>query len=116
MIVRKSNIRARSIIDPKLQGDDRAFRFYVMQGNCRKCKVGPNNLIVYDFENSKNPRMAIFKTLCLCCGDKDMYFGRDTPIAEDDEPYEVGEDSVPTTLSHPPKQKSSQARQKKPRT
>lgn len=116
MIVRKSDIRARPIIDEKLEGDEVAFKFYVVQGHCRKCKCGPNNLVIYDFKNNKNPRLAIFKTICISCGDKDMYFGRDIPIAEDDEPYEVGEENVPTILTNPPKQKTWRSPQKKPRT
>jgi hypothetical protein len=103
VIARKSDLRARPIFDDRLDGDENAFRFYVLQGTCRKCRSGPNSLVIQDFKNNKNPRMAIFKTVCLCCGDKDMYFGRDTPKAEDDEPYEVGEENVPTTLNHPPR-------------
>lgn len=116
MIVRKSDIRSRPIIDEKHEGDDFAFKFYVLQGHCRKCKLGPNTLIIYDFKHNKNPRLAVFKTRCIVCGDKDMYFGRDTPIAEDDEPYEVGEDRVPTIRTSPPKKKASRSPPRKPQT
>jgi hypothetical protein len=56
-------------------------KFFVLEGNCRKCGQGPNNLVIYEFKlNSKFPSQSIFKTRCISCGDKSVSPGSSLTI------------------------------------
>lgn len=76
-MLEKKQIKAVAVKDredPKLSEFD-PINFYVFEGDCRKCGLGPYSLVIYDFKvNSKDSGQSIFKTQCLCCAHRDIHY------------------------------------------
>lgn len=55
--------------------DKQPLHFYVLEGKCRKCGLGDNTLVFYEFKlNTKDADQSIFKTQCLSCGHRDIHY------------------------------------------
>jgi hypothetical protein len=59
-------------------------KFYVLDGNCRKCGSGPNSLVWIDFvQNRRVASQSIFRVRCVACGASDVVKARDIDRIED---------------------------------
>jgi hypothetical protein len=71
-------IKANIIIDEPLDALDPGLRFFTLFGKCKKCNIANTSLIVTTFlPNNKDKKQSIFRTICLNCFDKSMYFGHE---------------------------------------
>lgn len=61
---------------------DEVYSFYTLIGKCKKCDVGNYTLIITDFKENKSDRgEGIFRTTCLCCNGRDIYYAKQVTIS-----------------------------------
>ena len=69
-------LKAVPIYDQAVDREDtHPLKFFVLEGRCKKCGMGDNCLVYYNFRFNQSDKMkSVFKTQCLCCGKKDNYY------------------------------------------
>lgn len=77
----KKLLRATANLDTPIDDLDVAFSFYTLEGHCKKCNIGDFTLIVTDFKHNKiDQKESIFRTVCMCCGSKDIYLAKQVSL------------------------------------
>lgn len=73
---KSKTVIAKLTIDEPLDKSDKQTNIITFEGKCKKCGSGNNSLVVTSFvKNEDDKKMSLFKTVCLCCYNKDVYFG-----------------------------------------
>lgn len=86
---KKPRLLARSNRDVPLDAEDKARKFYTLEGRCSKCGMGDHTLIIYDVvPNRKVLRESLFRICCLFCGHKESVFSKEIDTLADEEPPE----------------------------
>ena len=89
MITKRVGMKARPVFDPMMDGDEHQFKFFTLEGSCKKCYSSDHSLVYFEFiENKKNKGQSIFRTMCMVCGDRNMNYSKDITVITGDLPPE----------------------------
>lgn len=82
---KNDNLFARAVFDVPVDSEDfKNFKFYVLEGSCKKCGVGPYSLVWNSFtQNANDPGKDIFSTVCISCGNRAVHFVKNITLIKD---------------------------------